>query len=308
MTILVSFGAIVARLRKPPAENDRVPDFAIAGEHRSFGRKIMFLIDDKKRRKPLGPLNPVAGKERRTFALRSGRWMIRTFYVSLGLSLGLAIMSLRGGVEHANLLAHVASVLVTLQLGLIALIAPSLTSSTVSGELESGTFEMLRLAPLGAGKIFWGKLLPSLPSAFLPMLALLPAFGVVCYLDPSYLERFILLLPVVLLSALLCCAVGLAASSVFNNTSRATVAAYLACGTVFMLPLLPYFAGGNQLSERAAARLSIASPLVMALSLMPDGSGEVQALWQIHVILIGAICVLMLGAARFRLVALLKRG
>lgn len=78
--------------------------------------------------------------------------MIRTFYVSLGLSLGLAIMSLRGGVEHANLLAHVASVLVTLQLGLIALIAPSLTSSTVSGELESGTFEMLRLAPLGAGK------------------------------------------------------------------------------------------------------------------------------------------------------------
>jgi ABC-type transport system involved in multi-copper enzyme maturation permease subunit len=302
------FMALVVRLRKPPAESDRMQGGAIAVENRSIGRKVMFLIDDKKQRKPLGSFNPIAGKEKRTNALRSGRYMIRSFYASLVLSLGLAVMSLYGGVEQPNLLAHVAAVLVALQLGLIALIDPSLTSPAISSELESGTFETLRLTPLGAGKIFWGKLLPSLPSALLPVLALLPAYGAVCFVDPSYPQRFVLLLPVVVLAALLCCTVGLAASSLFDNTARATVTAYLACAAIFVLPLLPYLAAGTQIGENVAARLSMISPLVMGLSLMPTGSPAVQALWQTHLVVIACLCLLMLLIARLRLGMLLKRG
>lgn len=302
------FAALVSKLRKPPSESERLPGGAIAVENRSIGRKVMFLIDDKKQRKPLSNFNPVAGKERRTNALRSGRWMIRTFYGALVLSLGLAVMSLYGGPEQTNLLAHVAAVLVSLQLGLIALINPSLTSSTISTEVESGTFETLRLTPLGGGKIFWGKLIPALPPALLPVLALLPAYGSVCFVDPSYLLRFILLLPVVLLAALLCLTVGLAASAFFGNTARATVTAYLISAGLFVLPLLPYFAAGNQLGERPAAMLSMISPIVMGLSLMPTGSRVVQEMWQAHLIAVGALCVLMLLAARVRLAVLLKQG
>jgi hypothetical protein len=80
--------------------------------------------------------------------------MIRTFYVSLLLSLALAVMSLYGGVEHSDLLVHVGTVLVTLLLGLIALINPSLTGPAISTERESGTFEMLRLTPVRGGSIF----------------------------------------------------------------------------------------------------------------------------------------------------------
>ncbi|HEV7302278.1 MAG TPA: ABC transporter permease [Tepidisphaeraceae bacterium] len=304
----VCFAAIVAKLRKPPAESDRMPGGAIAVENRSIGRKVMFLIDDKKQRKPLGSFNPIMGKENRTNALRSGRWMIRSFYASLVLSLGLAVMSLYGGVEQTNLLAHVATVLVALQLGLIALIDPSLTSPGISSEIESGTFETLRLTPLGGGKIFWGKLLPSLPAALLPVLALLPAYGAVCFVDPSYPQRFLLLLPVVALAALLCCTVGLAASSFFDNTARATVTAYLICAAIFILPLLPYFAAGTQLGENIAAWMSMVSPLVMGLSLMPTGSRAVQELWQTHLIVIACLCLVMLLAARVRLGQLLKQG
>jgi ABC-type transport system involved in multi-copper enzyme maturation permease subunit len=271
VVIAACFVLLVVKLRKPPSESERLPGGAIPVGRRSIVRKVMFLIDDKKPRKPFGSLNPVAGKERRTNALRSGRYMIRTFYASLVLSLGLAVMSLYGGIEQTNLLAHVATVLVSLQLGLVALIDPSLTSPAISSERESGTFETLRLTPLGGGKIFWGKLMPSLPAAMLPVLALLPAYGAVYFVDTGYQQRFLSLLPVVVLAVLLCCTVGLAASALFENTARATVAAYLVCAGIFVLPLVPYFAAGSQLGEEAAAWLAMPSPLVVGLSLMRAG-------------------------------------
>jgi ABC-type transport system involved in multi-copper enzyme maturation permease subunit len=304
----ICFGLLIVKLRKPPAESSLLPTGGMAGVDRSIGRKVLFLIDDKKQRKPLGSFNPIVGKERRTNTMRSGRWMIRTFYASLVLSLGLALLSLGGGVDQSNLLVHVTAVLIALQLGLIALINPSLTSPAISTEVESGTFETLRLTPLGGGKIFWGKLLPSLPTALLPVLALLPAYGAVCYVDPSYLPRFLLLLPVVVLAAMVCCTVGLAASSFFGNTARATIAAYLVCVGLFTLPLVPYAAGGSQIGEHAAAWMAMPSALVMGLSLMPDGSGAVLDLWMAHLIFTGLVCLLMLGLARWRLGVLLHRG
>ena len=74
-------------------------------------------------------------------------------------------MSLYGGVEQGDLLRYVAQIVVTFQLGIIALVAPSLTSAAISSEIENGTWELLRLTPRGGGEIFLGKLLPSLASA-----------------------------------------------------------------------------------------------------------------------------------------------
>ncbi len=168
LTIIGCFCALVAHLRKPPAEKQQHVDALIAGQDRSLVRKVVFLIDDRKQRKPLGSLNPIAGKERRTHSIRGGRWMIRTFYASLVLALGLAVMGLYGGIEHADLLAHVATIVVVLQIALVAIIDPILTCSTVSNEVETGTFEMLRLTPLKSSTLFWGKLLPCFPPHFCP--------------------------------------------------------------------------------------------------------------------------------------------
>jgi hypothetical protein len=142
----------------------------------------------------------------------------------------------------------------------------------------------------------------------LPVLALLPAYGSVYFVDPGYKERFMLLLPVVALAALLCCAVGLVASTFFSNTAKATVAAYLVVAGLFILPLLPYAASGAQLGEELAAWMSMPSPLVMGLSLMPTGSRAVHELWHEHLITIGSLIVLMLIVARLRISYLLKKG
>ncbi|MGH7215057.1 MAG: ABC transporter permease, partial [Tepidisphaeraceae bacterium] len=79
--ILGCFAVLVAVLRRPPVSPDAF-GAPIGGneDERTFGRKVMYLIDPRKKRKPFGSRNPLIAKEARTNNLRSGRWMIRTFY------------------------------------------------------------------------------------------------------------------------------------------------------------------------------------------------------------------------------------
>ncbi len=307
--IVLCFALLVGKLRRPPTSSDGYGAVRAADGQRSVARRILVLIDDKKPPKPFGTRSFLVQKERRTSQLRSGRWMIRIFYGCVLVSMGLALMSLYGGTEHQDLLRYVAAVLVTFQLGVIALVSPSLTSSAVSSELESGTWEVLRLAPLRGGSIFWGKFTPAFLPALLPIVALLPAYGAVCFIDLGYLARLQLLLPVILLSVMLCCTAGLAASSFIPNTARATVAAYLFAAALFVLPLLGWWAGeAGLLGPNVAKWVAMPSPIAIGLNLLPDGNPAVRDLWGTHLITIGAACAVLLVAARLRLGALLRQG
>jgi ABC-type transport system involved in multi-copper enzyme maturation permease subunit len=302
------FAALVAKLGRAPSSSDGFGAVGAAEAQRSMARRILFLIDPKKQPRPFASWNPLVGKERRTGKLRSGRWMIRIFYVCLLLSLALAAMSLYSGAEHGDLLRYVAQVVMSLQIGVIALVAPSLTSAAVSSEIENGTWELLRLTPRGGGEIFFGKLLPSIAPALLPVLALLPAYGALCVVDPSYLLYLLRLVPVILLAVVFCCMVGLTFSSFMASTARATVAAYLCVAAIFLLPLFAALAAGEQLSERVAAHVAFLSPLVVALNELPGGWEMLRDLYAAHLWTLGAACAAMLIASRVRLNVLLRRG
>jgi hypothetical protein len=101
---------------------------------------------------------------------------------------------------------------------------------------------------------------------------------------------------------------GLTASSFFNRTARATVAAYLYCAAIFVLPVFPYLASGAQLSPTLAAWLGLSSPLVIALNLMPGGLPDVRTIWLVHLIVIGVLCIFLLLVSRYRLTVLMRRG
>jgi ABC-type transport system involved in multi-copper enzyme maturation permease subunit len=309
-TIAVCIYLLIVRLRRPPVEADSFSGTELAQQ--TFGRRVMYLIDPKKQRKPLGRLNPVMGKEARVSGIRSGRWMIRTVYAMVGLSFGLATMSLYGGAEHSDLLHRVFQVLVAFQLGAIALVSPSLTSSTISGEIEGGTFEMLRLSRLRPGQIFWGKFLPAFIPAVLPVLAMAPAYGALCFISPGYISYMQYLGPVVVLAVALCCTIGLFTSSFTANTARASVTAYVITATIFLAPFLTWWAASARMvNERWLPALwstTIASPLVMALNVLPDATDAVRERYEQHLILIAALCVALMIAARIRLGFLMRRG
>src|SRR2546423_6118060 len=285
LAALVTVGCFVtlaAKLSRAPSSSEGFGAVGAADQERTLGRKLLFLIDPKKQPKSFGSWNPLATKERRTGGLRSGRWIIRTFYICVLLSLGLAAMSLYSGVEQGDLLRYVAQVVVTLQIGIVALISPSLTSAAVSSEIENGTWELLRLTPRGGGEIFIGKLLPSLLPAVLPVIAMVPAYGALCMVNPAYVLYLSRVVPVVLLAVLFCCLVGLTCSSFVSNTARATVAACLIVAAMMLLPLFAWLASGQQLSDRAAAHIAFLSPLVVALNELPGGSEGVRDLYAMH--------------------------
>jgi ABC-type transport system involved in multi-copper enzyme maturation permease subunit len=302
------FIALVMKLSRAPSSSDAFGAVGAADAQRSLARRLLFLIDPKKQPKAFGAWNWLSSKERRTGSLRSGRWTIRIFYLCLLLSLGLAAMSLYSGIEQGDLLRYVAQVVVALQVGIVAVIAPSLTSAAVSSEIESGTWELLRLTPRGGGEIFLGKLLPSLIPAMLPVIALLPAYGALCFVNPSYMLYLSRVLPVVLLAVLLCCMVGLTFSSFIANTARATVAACLLVAAIFVLPLFAWLAAGEQLSPMIAARVAFISPLVVALNTLPGGWEPVRDLYTLHLWTIGIACVVMLVVSWIRLNVLLRQG
>jgi ABC-type transport system involved in multi-copper enzyme maturation permease subunit len=302
-------GVIVLKLRRPPVDPEAFGAGGAAGEDRSLGRRMVFLIDPKKRRRPIGPAaNPVASKERRTAALSSGRWMIRIFYGALFLSLALSVMAMAGQAYYADLLQHLAAILVAFQVGLIALVTPSLTSPAVSSEVENGTFEMLRLTRLRAGQIFWGKFLPGFLPAVLPVAALVPSYFALAWVNPGYAAHFQKLMPVIAMAVLFCCTLGLACSCFVPRTAQATVAAYLVTAALFVLPLLAWWASGDLISTAAGTRIAFVSPLVMALNVLPGAGQEVASWYGRHLWVMGGLCVLLAVAARARLAVLLRQG
>ncbi len=307
---IICFCVLVAKLRTAPNAAEGFGGGA-ADAQQSRLRRVMYLIDPKKKPKPFGRFNPVIAKERRTSQLRSGRWMIRIFYASLLISLLLSAMALYGGdMHHANLLNYVAAVVVTFQVGLVALVSPSLTSSTVSSELETGTWEILRLTPLSGWRIFWGKFIPAFLPALLPIIALLPAYGALWYIQNDYLQYFMRILPVIVLAAVFCCTLGLMCSTLFASTARATVTAYVVTAALFVLPMIAWWASGVVLSEPVAAHIAMFSPGVIAVNQLRDAWPAVAEyrLYEKHLYVMGGLSLVALIVAWLRLAALMRRG
>jgi ABC-type transport system involved in multi-copper enzyme maturation permease subunit len=307
--ILIGGLIVVIQLARSPVRPES-SGRTVSEDQQTLGRKLMFLIDDKKQRKPIGSFNPLITKEKRTNQLRSGKWMIRIFYGATVLGLLLSLMALLGGSEHENVLAYVAMVIASLQFGIVAVVTPSLASPVISSERESDTFEMLRMTRLTGGQIFWGKLIPAFLPALLPVVAMIPAWGVVSFVNESYITYSLELLPITLFSVLLCSTIGLACSSLFRSSARATVIAYLMVGIVFVVPILAWWTSGILLTREVASSLAMVSPVVMALDLRPGQTGIplTSDRFHEHLILSGTISLLSLLIARFRLSQLLRQG
>ncbi|HEX8340169.1 MAG TPA: hypothetical protein VF624_04605 [Tepidisphaeraceae bacterium] len=308
LAIALSTLIVSSKLSRPPVDAETVGPQT--DEARTLGRKLLFLIDDKKQRKPIGGFNPVVAKERRTNQLRGGRWMIRIFYGAVVLALGLSLMSLYGGSENDNVLVYVASVIVSLQFAIIALVTPSLASPVISSEREAGTFEMLRMTRLGGGKIFWGKFIPALLPAMLPVVAMVPAWLVISFVNANYVHYAVALIPITLLSLLMCSTVAMACSAVSDASARATVLAYLMVAAIFVLPMLAWWTAGSVLAPKLAAWVAMISPVAVALDLMPgqEAGALTRPYLTAHLVTVAGVCVLSLLVARVRLWQLMRQG
>ena len=123
---------------------------------------------------------------------------------------------------------------------LLMFIMPAITSSSISGERERQTLDLLLVTNTGAVKLVLGKLLESFSFLALMVMCSLPMLSLVLITGGATFAQVLVSVAFLLLTALAALSVGLVCSSLFQRTVTATVMSYLsvfALGIVTLLPL-----------------------------------------------------------------------
>lgn len=175
--------------------------------------------------------NPVLGREL-LVNLRSPRaFGLQLAYVAfLSVVVYFAWPTVEGGVARVS--PEVAQQLFNLfflgQFFLVALVAPTFASGSITGEKERKTYEMLLASPLDPMTILVGKLLSSLTYLVLLILSSLPLMILCFLLGGILLSEIARAYVVLILAAGTFGLISLACSSFFRRTSSALVVSYLA--------------------------------------------------------------------------------
>lgn len=259
-------------------------------------RRFFFIIDPQRRSGQIGRFtNPVLVKEFRCRRFGRSQWLFRLVAVSAVASLGLTYASTTGTMDWG--VDAIGGMLVVLEVAMIGLITPSLGSSLISSETETGGWALLRATPLSTGQILRGKLLSALWPLILILFATLPGYAVMIFIEPGLTQQISYVLFSLFLTALFALMLSVAVSSLFQRTAPATVTSYsllLAClgGT-----LLVWLGRDTTFSHRTVETLLLFNPVAAALSVMgTPGFSQYHLVptnwWLIGVASIACMCVL----------------
>ncbi len=138
------------------------------------------------------------------------------------------------GIQLYNLLSLV-------QLSLILFITPAFTSTTVNGEKERQTFDLLLCSKLSAFSLVSGKLVAGLVNAFLLIAASLPLFSLVFFFGGISPAQFLSAQLVFITTAILVGTFGLLCSTLFRRPAVSTAITYMV-GLLWMVaPLIIFY-------------------------------------------------------------------
>ncbi len=215
---------------------DRARSAGQITDERSAGvrayRRIMYLwfFDPQRRSGMIGPMsNPVMIKEFRCRRFGRSNWMMRLIAFCMIASLGLAYfasLTWSKRLEQNEGVAVLGAIMVILQMALLVLMTPSLASGLISGERESGGWQLLQLTPLSPFTIVMGKLMSSAWTVLLIMFATLPGYGLMILIDPGQTIRVTNVIITLLLTAVFVVVLSALVSSLFKRTAVATATAY----------------------------------------------------------------------------------
>jgi ABC-type transport system involved in multi-copper enzyme maturation permease subunit len=204
-------------------------------------RRVVFLVDPQRRSGAIGNwTNPVMVKEFRSRRFGRSHWMLRLIGICAIASLFLAFSVTTGSLQWNT--ETVGGPLVLLQGALLVVFMPSLAAGLISSEHENGTWPLLRSTTLSAGQIVRGKLLSVAWTMLLMLLATLPGYVVMLYIQPSLWLQISRALICLVLAGLLALMLSATVGSWFRRTAAATTAAYVAVMLLFVGTMLVWLA------------------------------------------------------------------
>lgn len=265
-------------------------------------RRLVFVVDPQRRKAGIPwYLNPVMVKEFRCRRFGRSQWLLRLVALcavgSLGLTFAAATSVVDWGVET------IGSLLVLLQVLLVVLIAPSLSASLISSERDRGTWDLIRMTPLSTFRILNGKLLSVASTLLLVLMATLPGYLVMIYIQPTMWLQVYQVLISLLWIALYASLVSAAVGCLFRKTAVATTTAYLVLMVLFLGPLLIWLGRNAPFGYSTVQTALLVTPLGAALSVIKTPGFEYELLplsWTIAGIVSGSM-FLILCLQTFRL-------
>ena len=162
-------------------------------------------------------------------------WLIIAYLCVLGL-LGLVFLvranAFSGG-SRVYLLSQTGAQLYALlsfvQLALIVFISPAFTSTSINGEKERQTFDLLLCSKLSAFSLLTGKLIAGLANVLLLIAASLPVFSLVFFFGGVAPSQVFAMLLICVMTAIVAGTFGLFCSTVFPRPNVSTAIAYGFC-------------------------------------------------------------------------------
>ncbi len=302
---VITFALALATIIKlDPILLDRArPTGKVIERKSSWLRRLAYLVDPQ-RRKPGIPwwLNPVMVKEYRTRKFGRLHWLLRLVaaggIVSLLLTVVAATGTVRWGVDR------IASSMVLMQVALLLVLGPSLGANLIAAEVESGGWQLLRASPISPWRIVVGKLMSTVWTLLLLLLATLPGYTVMSYIQPSIGGQVGNVVISLVIAIAMVTSISACVSSFCRTTAVATATSYAILLSLFAGTLLIWLARGKPFGPLLVERVLLFNPAAVALAEMKTPGFEQYSLaplgWYVG-IGITVVCIGVLAVRTRRL-------
>jgi len=305
MCVISTLGLAIATLYKlDPTLMDRARDAGkvVDAKQSSWFRRLAYLVDPDRRKAGIPFwLNPVMVKEFRTRKFGRLHWLLRLIAVGAIISILLTVVAATGTVNWG--VDRIASSMVLMQIGFLLLLGPSLGASLIASEVESGGWQLMRASPISPWRILTGKLMSTFLTLLLLLLATLPGYVMMSYIQPA-IGGQVSNVVVSLLIATAMVTILSACVSAFSKTSAvATAASYALLLVLFAGTLLIWLSRGKPFGPVFVERALLLNPAATALAEMKAPGFETYQLipsgWYVGlVICVIGLWVLILRIAR----------
>ncbi|HBE72482.1 MAG TPA: ABC transporter [Planctomycetaceae bacterium] len=233
----------------------------------SFLRRISYLVDPNKRKGGIPRwLNPIMVKEFRTRKFGRLHWLIRLVFGCAIVSLLLTVVVASGTIDWG--VDRIAGPMVLMQVALLLLVGPSLGANLIAAEVESGGWQILRVTPISSWRILTGKLASVFWTMLLILLATLPGYAVMSFIQPAMSGQVGNVLISLFVSVLVVISISACVSAFCRSTPTATASSYGVLLALFAGTLLVWLARGKPFGPVFVERVLMFNPAAAALSEM----------------------------------------
>ena len=230
-------------------------------------RRLVYIVDPQRRKAGIPWfLNPVMVKEFRCRRFGRTQWLLRLISVCAVGSMVLTFMATTSATAWG--VDRIGGLLVLLQVILVIALTPSLASGLISGEHDSGGWALLRLTPLSSFKIVRGKILSVLWTLGIVLMATLPGYLVMIWIQPMMWLQVRLVLICLVWTAVYALAVSAAVGSLFRSTAISTSVTYVVVITLFLGPILVWLGRNAPFGHDVVYLALLTTPVGAALSVI----------------------------------------